>query len=151
MFHHVQHHLRRDVGGVIEVLDGLIDRHGADGHRRSVDDGLADGVDVAAGGQVHDGVGAEMNRHVELFQFLVDLARDGRIADVGVDLATDGDADAQRFQALLQMNGVGGDDHAAAGHLVADEFDVEILAVGDETHFIGNNALAGGFDLSHGK
>ncbi len=41
---------------------GFVDGHGADGHGRIVDDGLADARDVAAGGEIHDGVGAVLHR-----------------------------------------------------------------------------------------
>src|SRR5262249_36182581 len=120
---------------------------GADGHGGGVDDGLADGVDVAAGGQVHDGVGAEVDGGVELLQLVVDLAGDGRVADVGVDLAPGGDADAHRLEAPGQVGLVGGDDHPAAGHLVADQLGLEVLALGDEGHLVGDHAPAGGLKL----
>ena len=61
-----------------------------------------------------------------------------------------GDADAHRLEPLGEVDLVGGDDHAAAGHLVADQFGVEVLALGDEAHLVGDDALAGGFELRHG-
>ena len=51
---------------------------------------------------------------------------------------------------LVEMDRVGRDDHAAAGHLVADQLGVEVLALGDEAHLVGDDALAGRFDLGHG-
>ncbi len=65
---------------------------------------LADGVDVAAGGEVHDGIGAEMDGGVQLLQLVVDLAGDGGVADVGVDLARRGDADGHRLQAFREVD-----------------------------------------------
>src|SRR5207248_3239187 len=116
---------------------------------RGVDDGLADGVDVAAGGEVHDRVGAQVDGRVQLLQLVVDLAGDGGVADVGVDLAGGRHADGHRLQPLLQVGRVGRDDHAAAGDLVADQPGVQVLAAGDVTHFVRNPALAGGFNLGH--
>src|SRR5206468_2597094 len=113
------------------------------------DDRLADAVDVAAGGQVHDGVGAEVDGGVELVQFVVDLAGDGGVADVGVDLTSAGDADRHRLQPLGQVDLVGRDDHAPAGDLGADQLGVEILAAGDVVHLGGGLALAGDFELCH--
>ena len=55
-------------------------------------------VDVLAGRKVHHRVGAEVDRRVQLLQLFVDVAGDGRVADVGVDLALGGDADAHRLQ-----------------------------------------------------
>src|SRR5205823_4623499 len=60
-----------------------------DRHRGGVDDGPADGVDVAAGGQVHDRVGAEVDGRVQFLQLVVDLAGDGRVADVALILQAD--------------------------------------------------------------
>ena len=62
-----------------------------------------------------------------------------------------GDADAHRLQPFGQMDLVGRDDHAAAGDLVADQLGVEVFALGDETHLVGDDALAGGFHLRHGR
>ena len=41
----------------VHFLQGLVDGHGADGHRCVAQDPLAGGVDVGAGGEVHDRVG----------------------------------------------------------------------------------------------
>src|SRR5262249_27528286 len=44
---------------------------------------------------------------------------------------------------------VGWNDHAAAGDFVADELRGEVFTLGDEVHFVGDDALAGGFELGH--
>src|SRR5439155_24481718 len=88
---------------------------------------------------------------VQLFQVVVDLADDGGVADVGVDLALAGHADAHRLQAFGEVDRVGRHDHAAAADLVADQLRVEVLARGDESHRVGDDALAGGFHLRHGN
>ncbi len=41
------------------------------------------------------------------------------------------------------MADVGGDDHAAAGDFVADEFGRDVFAAGDVLHFTGDDAAAG--------
>src|SRR5262249_6064002 len=91
--------------------------------------------------------GAEVDCRVQFLQFVVDLAGDGRVADVGVDLALAGDADAHRFELFAEVNLVGGDDHSAAGDLVTDEFGFEVFAPGDEAHGVGDDAGAGTFQL----
>ena len=55
-------------------------------------------VDVLAGRQVHHRVGAVVDRRVQLLQLAVDVAGDGRVADVGVHLAAGRDADRHRLQ-----------------------------------------------------
>ena len=70
---HVEEVVRGQVLDVRDLLDGLVDRHGADRHRRGGDDRGADGVDVAAGGEVHHRVGAEVHGEVQLLQLLVDV------------------------------------------------------------------------------
>ena len=99
---HVEQVLRLHVLDLLDLLDRLVDRHGADRHRAGGDDRLADRVDVAAGREVHHRVGAEVDGHVQLVQLVVDVAGDGRVADVGVDLARGRDADAHRLQAELR-------------------------------------------------
>ena len=91
-------------------------------------------VDVAAGGEIHDGVGAVVDGGVQFFQFFVDVRGDGGVADVGVDLAERCDADGHRLE--FGMVDVGGDDHAAASDFVADEFGRDFFAVGDVVPFL---------------
>jgi len=147
---HVEHLLRRDVGGVLDVLDDLVDGHRSDRHRRGVDDRLADGVDVAAGRQVHHGVGAKVDGGVQLFQLVVDRAGDGGVADVRVDLAQGRDADRHWLEVLLEVVDVGRDDHAAARDLGTNQVGVEVFPLGDEVHLRSDRALAGSFELGHG-
>jgi hypothetical protein len=73
--------------------------------------------DVAAGGKIHHGVGAELHRVLQLVELFVDIRRGGGVADVGVDLALRRHADAHRLQ--VRVVDVGGDDHAPARHFVA--------------------------------
>ncbi len=105
------------------------------------EDGFANFVDVAAGGEVHHGVGAVVDGGVELFEFLVDFGGDGGVADVGVDLAERGDADRHRLE--FRMVDIGGDDHASTGDFVADQLGRQLFFVGDEGHLFRDHALAG--------
>ena len=146
---HVEQSCAREVLDLLDLLDRLVDRHRADRHRAGVDDRLADRVDVAAGGEVHHRVGAEVDGRVQLVQLVVDVAGDGRVADVGVDLAAGRDADAHRLEAAWQVDLVGRDDHPAARDLGADQLGLELLALGDELHLGRDDALAGHFDLGH--
>ena len=77
---------------------------------------VADFVDVLAGGKVHHGVGAVVNGVVQLVELAIEAAGDGRVADVGVDFALGGDADAHRLEPLGKVHRVGGDDQSAGGH-----------------------------------
>ena len=82
----------------VDLLQRLIDRHGADRHRRVAQDPFADVVDVAAGGEVHHGVGAPADRPHHLLDFFLDRGRDGRVADIGVDLHQEVAADDHRLE-----------------------------------------------------
>jgi hypothetical protein len=149
-------HVEEVLGGHVfdvaaELLEHLIDRNGADRDRGGVDDRGADRVDILAGGEVHDGVGAVVDRQMELFKLFLEVAGDGRVADVGVDFALGGDADGHRLEPLGEVDLIGGDHHAAGGHFVANQLGGEVLALGHKLHFGRNFARTGGFKLScHG-
>ena len=131
----------------LHARDGFVNRHGADGYGRVAQDGLADLRNVAAGGEVHDRVGAVMHGGVELFQLFIDVGRDGGVADVGIDLAETLHADAHGFE--LGMIDIGGDDHPAGGDFVADQFGRNLLAIGHVEHLFGDQAFAGEMHLRH--
>jgi hypothetical protein len=59
-------------GLAVDLLQRLVDRHGADRHRRVAHDPLAGFVDVLAGGQVHHRVAAPADRPHHLLDFLGD-------------------------------------------------------------------------------
>ena len=107
------------------LLQRLVDRHRADRHRRVAQDPLARVVDVAAGGEVHDRVGAPADRPHHLLDLLLDRGGDGGVADVGVDLHQEVAADDHRLQ--FGVVDVGRDDGAAAGDLVAHELRRDVL------------------------
>ncbi len=95
-------HLEQVIGG--ELLDArhrfdrLVDRNGADRHRRFSENCLTRLVDVAAGAQVHYRVRPVMHGHPQLAQLRADIGADRRIADVGVDLHARHAADGHRFE-----------------------------------------------------
>ena len=123
------------LGLAIDLLQRLVDRHGADRHRRVAQDPLAGLVDVLAGGEVHQGVAAPARGPHQLLDFLLDRGGDRRVADVGVDLHPEVAADDHRLQ--FRMVDVGRDDGAAAGHLIAHELG------GDRLGDRGPEGLAG--------
>ena len=114
---------------------------------RVAQDGFADLGDVAAGGEVHHGVGAMVHRYVQLAQLLGDLRGDGGVADVGVDLAAGGDADAHRLH--FGVVDVGGNDQASGGNLVAHQLGGDLFAFRNKRHLLGDLPQAGKVHLGH--
>jgi hypothetical protein len=88
---------------------------------------------------------------VQFFQLALNVAGDGRVANVGVDLARSGNADAHRLKHAGQMDAVGGDHHAAARHFRTNQFWFELFALGTKFHLGGNDARARLFKLRHGR
>ena len=111
---------RQVLGLAVDFLERLVDRHGADRHRRIAHDPFARLVDVLAGRQVHHRVAAPADRPRHLLHFLADRRRHGGVADVGVDLHEEIAADDHRLR--FGMVDVVRDDRAAARHFVAHEF-----------------------------
>ena len=107
------------LGDAADLLQRLVDGDGADRHGRVADDPFARVVDVAAGREVHDRVGAPADRPDHLVDFGGDVAGDRAVADIGVDL--DQEVAADRHRLGFGVVDVVGDDRAAAGDLVADE------------------------------
>ena len=123
-----------------DLLERLIDRHGADRHRRVADDPLARLVDVLAGREVHHRVGAPQRRPLQLLDFVLDRRAHGGVADVGVDLHQEVAADDHRLE--LEVIDVRRDDGAAARDLGAHEFGGQPFAGGDELHLRRDLAAA---------
>ncbi len=158
----------------VDLLQRLVDRHGADRHRRIADDPFAGVVDVAAGGEVHHGVGAPADRPHHLLDLFLDRRRDGGVADIGVDLGEEVAADDHRLE--FGVVDVRRDDGAAARDFAAHEFrrdeqrhrgaealavllrpfgavelllPPEVLALGDVDHLLGDDAGLRPFVLRH--
>ena len=140
LFDHFEHHVLVEIFNPLDPRDGFVNRHGPDGHGRVAQDRLANFMDVAAGRQVHHGVGAEVHRGVQLLEFFVNVRGHGRVADVGIDLAQRGHADAHGFE--FGMIDVGGNDHPPAGDFIANQFRRKLFAVGDIGHLICDFSLA---------
>ncbi len=141
----VEQVLRREALDALDALDRLVDGHRAERDGAGAQEHVADVGNVAAGGEIHDGIGAVLEAAAQLFQLALDVADDLAVADVRVDLALRRDADAHRLQ--LGMIDVGGDDHAAPRHLVADQFGGKVLAARDVRHLLGDDALLGKMHL----
>ncbi|SPV09075.1 Uncharacterised protein [Burkholderia cenocepacia] len=107
-------------GLAVDLFERLVDRHRADRHRAVADDPLARFMDVLAGRQVHHRVAAPADRPRHLVDFLADRRRDGRVADVRVDLHEEVAADDHRLG--FRVVDVRRDDRAAARDFVAHEF-----------------------------
>ncbi len=136
-----QHEVWSEIFIALDAGEGFVDRNGADRDRRSFNNGAADAGNIAARGQIHDGVRAVMNRAMQLLEFLGDLRSHRRIADIGVDLAAEGDADAHRLERAVMD--IGGNNGAAAGHFAAHEFRLDLLPASDMFHFFSDDALTG--------
>ena len=61
-------------GAAVHFLERLVDGDGADGHGRVADDPFAGGVDVFAGAEVHDGVGAPFGGPTHFLDFFFDAS-----------------------------------------------------------------------------
>ncbi len=138
---HLQQVLGRHLLHALAFADGLVDGDGAHRHGAGADDRLADGVDVAAGAEVHDRVGAEVDGQVQLLQLPFDVRRNGGVADVGVDLDAGGLADADGLQP--RVVDVGRDDHAARRDLLSHGLRLQPLALRDGAHLRRDGAPPG--------
>src|SRR4029077_16425338 len=84
---------------------------------------------------------------VELLQLFVNIGSRGRVPDVCIDLALRGDTDRHRFQ--IAVIHIRGDNAATARDLAANQFWLELLALGDVLHLLGNDALPREVHLRH--
>ena len=138
---YIQHHARAQVFHAAHARQRFVNRHGADRHRRSADDGLANGGNVAAGREVHHRVGSVFHRIAQLFQFAFHVRNHRRVADIGVDLALGGNPDRHRLQ--VGVVDVGGNNQAPARHLGAHQLGRQAFALRDKVHLFGDDPLPG--------
>ena len=113
------------LGLAVHFFQGLIDRHGADGHGAVAQDPLTRGVDVLAGGKVHDGVAAPLGGPAHFLHLFLDAGGDGAVADVGIDLHQEIAADDHRLQ--LRVVDVGRDDGASGGDFAAHKLGRDLI------------------------
>ena len=111
--HHLQEGVALDFFQALGFGHQLVDGHGAEGRGALGQQGGADGVQVAAGGQVHDRVGPVLQGRGQLGLLLLQVDVVGRSADIGVDLDPDAGADGHRLQALMAR--IGRDHQGALG------------------------------------
>ncbi len=140
LFDHFQHQRGREVFDALHPRHGFIHRHRAHGHRTVPQQGFANAVNIAAGGQVHHGVSAVVHRGVQLLQLLLHVRTHRRISDVGVDLAQRIHADAHGLQ--LGMVDVCGNDQLSFGDLRAHQLRRNLLTLGHEQHLLRDLTLA---------
>ena len=139
MLERVEHDL------LVEILDLPPDDHRVDRHRpdrggRVLAERRAARVEIAAGREIHDRVGAPLDRPVELLELFMRSRGDRRRAHVRVDLGLGRAADRHRIEAVLQVVDVCRDHQASGGDLVAHEFRGEMrLALGDPDHLRGDD------------
>ena len=147
-------HLEDDVVGQILDLatdDHRVDRYRADRHSGVLDDRLAAGVEIAAGGQVHHRVGAPAHRPLHLLHLFVGARRHGRRAEIGVDLGLRGAADGHGIESVAEVDPVGGNDHASRRHLVTHLHRRQVQFAGRHSlHLRRDFAEPGPFQLGDG-
>ena len=127
------------------LLEGLIERNvahrpGGGGQHRP-----ANGIQITAGGKLHERVGAFLFGGHGLSDLQVDVADVRRGADGGVDLGAQTPADAHHL--LPFSKGVVGDDDLSAGDPVTHQFRIHLLIGRHRQHLLGDNALPGPFNL----
>ena len=88
-----------------------------------------------------------MHGVVQLLQLLVNVGGSGGVADVGVDLAFGGDADAHRFQVAVVH--IGWNNQAAEGDFAADQLRVNFLPPCYKPNLFGDNAATRPMHLGH--
>ena len=126
---------------------GLIKRHSSDGNSAGLHYRAAHSGNIAAGGQIHDGIGADINRGLQFGQLGLNRAEIGGSAEVGIDLGAQTFADAEGREVF--MLDIGGNDNIAVRNAGADEFHVQFFLCGDDFHLRRNNTFSGHFELCH--
>ena len=144
--HHLEKIVHRDGGHVLAVAGHrVVYRHRAEHHRADVHGPAAEGAGVAKGGQVHDGVGLELDGPAHLVQFPLHVAAVLGHAEVDVDLG--GQAGAHASCAQARVVAVGRDGDAAVGHALKQVGFADALVAEYLLHLRGEGALAGGGHL----
>ena len=137
---------------LFQVPDGVIHGHRADHGRGQVDQLAAEGIGLAVVGQVHDGLGAEVQGHADLVHLCFIVVRVPGNAQVDVDLGPQTFADAFRAQGFV--SDIGGNGDLAQGHPPAQFFRVHVLLLGHGLHLRRQDPFLGcfhlGMVLSHG-
>ena len=72
-------------GSAVDLLEGLVNGHCANGDRRVPKNPFAGGVNVFTGGEIHYRVRAPLRGPTHFFHFFFDARGDGAVADVGIN------------------------------------------------------------------
>lgn len=139
-------------GVIVDVFDVAIDDDFVDGDGAEHDgafgeEAAPDFVEVRAGAEVHDGIGAEVDGQFHLGDFLVEGGADVGGADVGVDFDGDGAADGGGDEVVGEMDAVCRNDEAAGGEFTPDHFGIEVFALRDASDGVADEAGTGDFEL----
>ena len=144
------HHVDEVLGGEgaqvpLVVDDAVVHRHGADhggalGHQL-----FPEGLGVPVGGQVHDGLGPQVDGALHLFHLDVIVLAVPGDPQVHVDLGAQHAAHALGVQAGVGL--VGADGHLAFCHQLHQPLQRHVFLLRHGLHLWGGNALAGGVHL----
>ena len=102
-----------------DFFQSLVNRNRADRHRRVTKNPFPGLVNILAGRQVHDRIGAPAGRPDHLLNFFFNGGGDGGISDVGIDLHQEVPADDHRLE--FRMVNIAWDDGSPARDLITHE------------------------------
>ncbi len=144
--HDVQKVARRDaLEALLQIADGVVDRHGADGGGGTLNQLCAEPVRFPVVAQVHDGFGSESGRELRLFHLFRIVRAVSGDAEVDVDFRPQLFADAVRPQGFVadvrRNHGLPGGDQPLQLPLGNP------LVPGHGGEFFGDNAVARGLHL----
>ena len=131
-----------DGAAVGDSCDGsLIDGHCSQGNRGAGEDAAANGAEVAACAQVHEGIGLVFEGYVDFFELVGGAGEIGRGPEVYIDLGAEraSDADGAGERRVVR---VAGDDHLALGDQFKERLGGNFLIPGHFFHGPGENAFA---------
>jgi hypothetical protein len=138
----------QDRSPALDRLDaGLINGHRPQRDRGSGQDPPADGGEIAAGAEIHQGVGAVGQADIDLGQLLFRGREVLGRAEIDVDLGPQGLADAHRPQA--GMAGISRDDDAPVGQERQQILGPAVFGGSRRLQGFRNPAAAGLFHLGH--
>ena len=129
------------LGLAVHLLEGLVERYGADGNGAVAQDPLSGLVNVVACGEIHQCVATPFAAPYRLLHLLLDAGSGRGVTDVGVDLHQEVGTDNHRL--ALGMLLVGRDDRTTGSHLLAHELrrDVCLDAELSRVHVLANRHI----------
>jgi hypothetical protein len=103
----------------------------------------ANRVEIAAGAEVHDRIGANRQGRFHLLDLGLDRAADAAGANIGIDFRPELPPDARGPEIVPEMNSVGRNHQPAGRHLLTNHYRLQILTRGDVPHGVGDGAGLG--------